>query len=347
MITRSNYESWMIDYMDGNLTPSERMLLLDFLNEHDDLKEELSCLKPIPLNRSDSPTYSRKDDLKVDVNAVPPINTHNYEEYMISSLEGQLCASDQERLEKFIAENPTTETDFQLLKQTVLSPPTVSYMHKADLYQEATIIAIGTRAIRNLKWVAVAASMLLGGLFMVDSWSDRQVVPMSYAPAALKQYQPAYYAERMSFEFNQAEVSREKQRNISTAGFSKSDLTTRTPLNAISLVSKSTQRVAQPVIEKEIHYAQRKLNQMPQANSSSYERPMKPGEYVLGKVFKVNPTQLNKYDAVKGKEIVEAGVAQVANELIESTRKAKSQVFTRKEKGGWVLRIGRLKIKRK
>ncbi len=345
MITRSNYELWMIDYMDGNLTPSERMLLLDFLNEHDDLKEELSCLQPIPLNHNDSPPYSHKDALKVKVNAVPPINMHNYEEYMIYSLEGQLSDADQERLDSFIAKNPTTEIDFQLLKQTILSPSTINYTHKADLYREATIIPLGATVIRTIKRFAVAASMLLGGIFIVDSWNDSQLVPMSYIPTEIEQ-QPELYAERMSFEFNQTKVSSEEQPRISKAGYSKPVSTTRTTLNAISLTSKSTKRISQPVIERDLQYNQGYSNPT-SIPSSDTRRPMKPAEYVLGRVFKVNPTQLDEYNPVMGKDIVEEGIAQVASELIENTQKAKDQVFTRKEQGGWELRLGKLKIKRK
>ena len=45
IIDRSNYEIWLIDWLDGNLDEARTKQLLAFLDENPDLKEEADSLK--------------------------------------------------------------------------------------------------------------------------------------------------------------------------------------------------------------------------------------------------------------------------------------------------------------
>jgi len=58
MITKENYEIWMIDHMDGNLSQADEQALLQFLEEHPELNEDCSdfdsyTLKPEELSFGD------------------------------------------------------------------------------------------------------------------------------------------------------------------------------------------------------------------------------------------------------------------------------------------------------
>ena len=48
-ITRDNYESFFIDYIEGNLPENMIDQFLDFLNQNPDLKEELHLFEEVNL----------------------------------------------------------------------------------------------------------------------------------------------------------------------------------------------------------------------------------------------------------------------------------------------------------
>ena len=62
-INRNNYEEYFLDFLEGNLSPSENDLLMSFLNSNPDLKEELELLNELPEIRIEE-TFLEKSTLK-------------------------------------------------------------------------------------------------------------------------------------------------------------------------------------------------------------------------------------------------------------------------------------------
>ncbi len=116
-----NYESWFLDYMEGALNSAERLVVLDFVAQHPELRSELEQDFDTQLTLQPSSTgFSEKASLKKpDSDSLGELH-----ELMISEVEGLLDPSQQAALNNAIAEHKL-ERVFSLYKATVLKPISV------------------------------------------------------------------------------------------------------------------------------------------------------------------------------------------------------------------------------
>ncbi|KAF0197582.1 MAG: hypothetical protein FD166_1885 [Bacteroidetes bacterium] len=128
-IDRTNYEEFIIGYLDKTLDPVKTAELLLFLEQNPDLKEEASELASISLKPDSGVVYNFKDALiqPADVDAIH-LNTSNYNHYFIAALEGDLSASGHKAIENFISRNPVLKKEYELFKLTRLkADPAIRY----------------------------------------------------------------------------------------------------------------------------------------------------------------------------------------------------------------------------
>lgn len=149
-INRNNYEIWLIDYLDGKLSPAEEEGLHVFLTANPDLKEEFDLFESIPLEAVDI-IYEPKSKLKKkQIQAVGQINEENYENYFIASSENDLGAADVKQLEGFINKNPFLKQELNLFSRLKIRPEQhLIYTDKEGLKKQ-----------RNLPvfWISVASA---------------------------------------------------------------------------------------------------------------------------------------------------------------------------------------------
>ena len=60
-ITTSNYEAFVISYLDGSLDPVEVAELLLFLEQHPDIREEVAEISSVVLKPTDSSSFGFKE----------------------------------------------------------------------------------------------------------------------------------------------------------------------------------------------------------------------------------------------------------------------------------------------
>ena len=65
----------------------------------------------------------------------PGINIHNYGEFFLLYVDGELSAEDRAAVERFIQETPHLAAELQMLKQSVLQPEQVLFTDKELLYR--------------------------------------------------------------------------------------------------------------------------------------------------------------------------------------------------------------------
>lgn len=63
-VTINNYEEWMIDYLEGNLSNVERKQLVEFLEFHPELKAELELFEQTKLQPDTTIVFVNKEALK-------------------------------------------------------------------------------------------------------------------------------------------------------------------------------------------------------------------------------------------------------------------------------------------
>ncbi len=104
MITRDNYEIYMIDYLDGNLSGEVKQQLMQFLQKNPDLKEELELIQDTPLPVSNE-TFEQKDILKKKLED-EPVSNENIDEWCIAAIEDDLPGNVRKIFNATLKNNP-------------------------------------------------------------------------------------------------------------------------------------------------------------------------------------------------------------------------------------------------
>jgi hypothetical protein len=117
MISRSNYETFFIDYFDGKLDKLLEKELFYFLSENPDLKEEFKLFGGVKIETDSEIIFKGKDRLKKDL-----ITLSNYKTWLVARIENDLNESDIFETEKFIKRNADVRREFEILKLSRLIP---------------------------------------------------------------------------------------------------------------------------------------------------------------------------------------------------------------------------------
>lgn len=153
-INRNNYETFFLDYLEGNLSASEKEDLFSFLSVNPELKKELEEAEIVTLNNTKE-HYENKEDLK-KIYFDTEVSLRNFDHFSIASIEGDLNESQQKRLDIFIEENPILLKDFTLYKRVKLeADKSIVFFGKGSLKKNVS----GRMVL--LKRFSVAASLLL------------------------------------------------------------------------------------------------------------------------------------------------------------------------------------------
>lgn len=157
-ITRNNYEEFFILYMDNELGSDDRRQVELFVKENPDLQEELNLLMQTQLAPNNSFVFAGKEQLLKTPGSVP-IDTSDYEEWLLSYTDNELSAEQKIAVERFIAGHPAAKAELELLLKTKLQPEAaIIFANKEILYRrEEKVKIIGIRWRR----IAVAAGLLL------------------------------------------------------------------------------------------------------------------------------------------------------------------------------------------
>ena len=168
-ITRDNYESFFIDYIEGNLPESMIDQFLDFLNQNPDLKEELHLFEEVNLP-GELVVFQEKKQLHKSA----ADEKRRLEYSAIAYLEGDWPADENKTLETYLLTNPEFKREYDLFAKTQLKPDfEIKYPDKQKLYRKS-----GATIVMN--WVARAAAVL------VLIWGINSVIQMQNAPESPK-----------------------------------------------------------------------------------------------------------------------------------------------------------------
>jgi len=164
-INRDNYEIYFIDYLDGNLSLEEIDLLLDFMNENPDLKEELKGLEQIKIESREEkiPSFNH---LKRNDFDHPEI----FEETCIRAIENELNQHEKLLFEKHLTTNKLHQKEFELFRATISEPDPFTVFEKKEQLKKKG------RKLVPFYWYSAAAVVLLG-LFLVIPDKKQQTEP--------------------------------------------------------------------------------------------------------------------------------------------------------------------------
>ncbi|MEX2485585.1 MAG: hypothetical protein WED10_13520 [Brumimicrobium sp.] len=167
-ITKENYEAFLLDLSEGNLSDELKNELTNFLNENPDLDAEI---------------IDGFVELKTNVNTTmdqsaltyEKINNSNRKHFFTAYFEGDLNQDEEKMVFDFIATNKTLKNEFEQFRKAKLIPSTEEFKHKNSLY------AIADRKTnRVLFWIPrIAAAFVIlffGMKFLIQNDSSKKAL---------------------------------------------------------------------------------------------------------------------------------------------------------------------------
>jgi hypothetical protein len=126
----TNYEGFLLDYFEGNLTPEQITALQAFAAKHPELGIDLNDTPFIPLSFEEetTPVFENKNSLKKNTLVVDENLAFEY-------IENQLSTEAKLKFENELKSNPTLAKELALYQQTLLSSnPSLRFELKSELY---------------------------------------------------------------------------------------------------------------------------------------------------------------------------------------------------------------------
>jgi hypothetical protein len=160
-VNRSNYEIWIIDWLDGNLSEPQSAELLTFLGENPDLKEEMEALTRFRLEKP-LKKFSKTDSLK---KTAADLTDTQFEYLCIAHTENDLSAEQEKELDEIIRQSQERKMILEAFQKTVLTPPDYRFGKKSLLKKEPPGEKIFRLSVRILS--AAASIALLISLYLL------------------------------------------------------------------------------------------------------------------------------------------------------------------------------------
>lgn len=172
-ITRNNYETFFLDYLEGNLDENLVDEFLEFLKKNADLKEELLMMDTAPLV-PEATFFSNKGKLyknKFD-------SEKEFNRAAVALVEGDLSDTEKEEFDAYLLKHPEKQKEVQRFQQTKLQPDkTVVFANKNKLYRRSLGRTIFMWSYR----VAAVLIVALTIYFYIDQNGENIVNPSQVA----------------------------------------------------------------------------------------------------------------------------------------------------------------------
>jgi len=173
---RSNYELWLIDWLDGNLDEARTGQLMEFLQENPDLKEEADSLSLARLNPDMNISVT-----KTSLKRYPADLPLSQVEYLsIAFLENDLSAAQAGELKESISFSPGNRKLFDSIQKTKLHPEDYNFRNKKALLRKTPGQKAYRLVIRSLS-AAAAATIIMATLFSLThrQGTDNEIIAES------------------------------------------------------------------------------------------------------------------------------------------------------------------------
>lgn len=159
---RSNYEIWLIDWLDGNLDDSGIRDMLEFLEVNPDIKQEFDSLEVSHLT-PENMSFPHKEKLVKSVSELP----RSQIEYLsVASLEKDITSEQKSELDKNLNNNPENRKLFESFQKIRLLTPKITYKNKNLLKKNPFVESARRYVFAGLSVAAVIAILVLSYIFV-------------------------------------------------------------------------------------------------------------------------------------------------------------------------------------
>ncbi|HEY0608478.1 MAG TPA: hypothetical protein VGD35_02455 [Chitinophaga sp.] len=136
-INISNYEEFLLSYIDGELNNEEQAAMEAFLQQHPQQAKELEVLKAAVLQPDKSIVFGKREELYHST----VITTENYETFFLSYIDGELNTAEQTALDAFLKKHPHLQQELETWQATRLpASEGLRFDNKEMLYRHAATL---------------------------------------------------------------------------------------------------------------------------------------------------------------------------------------------------------------
>jgi hypothetical protein len=175
MLTRSNYESFFLDYHERNLSDALKAEVLAFLEQNPDLREEFEQFAAIKLE-PEPVVFTEKSSLLKK----PSVDARDTEQ-LIALHEGDLAATEVKKLQQRIEQEPALRKESELIARLRVEPDrSVVFPIRDSLKKGGRVVAFRTRVYQSM---SIAAAILVLLLAYVYFRIEEQPMTADWQPA--------------------------------------------------------------------------------------------------------------------------------------------------------------------
>jgi len=157
-INKENYEIYVLDYIEGNLSSDIRKDFICFLEKNPDIKDQINNLKEIELEASPLSFTSKELLKKNPLNDIEGITT--IEKLSIANLENDITLFETQQLDELLNNSVHKRYEFELFQKIRLIPDnTLKFPNKNRLKHK---IVFGTKKIYFITSLAASIILLIG-----------------------------------------------------------------------------------------------------------------------------------------------------------------------------------------
>lgn len=132
-INRNNYEMYVVDFIEGNLSPDMEQQMRKFLSENPDIAEQIEGIEEYAVE----PDYNNSGDwshlMKTGFD-----DDEVFEELCIASIEHENSPDVEKQLGEYLESHPEKLHDYQLFQNTILKPDAaIQYLGKEALMKKS------------------------------------------------------------------------------------------------------------------------------------------------------------------------------------------------------------------
>lgn len=172
LITKYNYEAYLLDYVEENLSPELVAELMLFLEQNPHFKEDLEGFENYKLSPEVSPFFDKSTLIK-DASL---ITLSNYEDFIIAEIEGENSIESSTALQLFLSQNPEKKEDLTAYQNTRLVGETVLFKNKKAIKKKAGVVIF-------MNWMSSSAAAVIIVLLTLNWFSKKEAV---YTPLSNK-----------------------------------------------------------------------------------------------------------------------------------------------------------------
>jgi hypothetical protein len=156
-IDRSNYEIWLIDWLDGNLSEIQVGEIKLFLDNNPDLRDEFGEQTSFRLKPSDR-SFLNKNHLK---KSSSNLSSSQFEYLSVAYLENDLSSSQQAELKESTDMDSEKKKTFELIQKIRLTPAASGFKYKKKLIKRTLAMKVIRLSVIGLSAAASIALLIM------------------------------------------------------------------------------------------------------------------------------------------------------------------------------------------